>query len=295
MYELIKDYKDNTALRHSFNRLAEQTFGLNFEYWYETGYWRDKYIPYSMVLDGEVVANVSVNRTDFIWNGQRKHLIQLGTVMTAEAHRNKGLIRRIMEEIEQDYGVGRESAIYPADGWYLFANDRVLDFYPKFGFVPAEEYQYEKDVVVTEPATIIHTPMHEPKDWAVLEQALAESEPVGAFEMVDDCDLIFFYVTQFMKDIVYYESQTGAYVVADLEDGTLTLHQVIAKGQPDLDGIIEAFGAQVKHVVLAFTPADPAGYERVLWKEEDCTLFVQGSGLQDFSEAHLRFPTLSHA
>ncbi len=33
MYKIVKNYRDNDALRHSFNELAEKTFGLNFEDW----------------------------------------------------------------------------------------------------------------------------------------------------------------------------------------------------------------------------------------------------------------------
>jgi hypothetical protein len=29
---------------------------------------------------------------------------------------------------------------------YLFANDSVLDYYPKFGFSRVEEYQYLKEI-----------------------------------------------------------------------------------------------------------------------------------------------------
>ena len=33
-----------------------------------------------------------------------------------------------------------------SDGIYLFANDSVLDFYPKFGFCPMGEYQVSVNV-----------------------------------------------------------------------------------------------------------------------------------------------------
>ena len=62
MYKLIRQCRDNESLRQSFNRLAERTFGLSFETWYQMGYWSDCYIPYSFVYDGEIIANVSVNR-----------------------------------------------------------------------------------------------------------------------------------------------------------------------------------------------------------------------------------------
>ncbi len=49
--EIIKNYRHDAALRRSFNALAEQAFGLNFENWYNLGYWGDDYCPYSVVED----------------------------------------------------------------------------------------------------------------------------------------------------------------------------------------------------------------------------------------------------
>ena len=36
---VIKNYKDNDALRKSFNELAMKTFDISFEDWYQNGYW----------------------------------------------------------------------------------------------------------------------------------------------------------------------------------------------------------------------------------------------------------------
>ena len=46
-HEVIKNYRNNDALRRSFNRLAGDTFGLDFEDWYQNGYWGENYNPYS--------------------------------------------------------------------------------------------------------------------------------------------------------------------------------------------------------------------------------------------------------
>ena len=140
MYEIMKGYQKDDKLRNSFNALALETFHLNFEDWYQNGFWRENYIPYSIVIDGKVVANVSVNLTDMMYDGEIKKFIQLGTVMTAKEFRNQGLIRQIMREIEADYKD-------KVDGMYLFANDSVLDFYPKFGFKESREYQYGKSLL----------------------------------------------------------------------------------------------------------------------------------------------------
>ena len=71
--KIIKNIRDDAALRSSFNRLAEKTFGLNFENWYQNGYWKDNYIPYTAVLEGQVIANVSVNPMTFSENGILHH------------------------------------------------------------------------------------------------------------------------------------------------------------------------------------------------------------------------------
>jgi len=119
--QLYTAYPTNNTLRRSFCRLAEQTFGIDFEPWYQAGFWGEQYLPYSLVENGEVIANVSVNIMDMCLHGQQKHFIQLGTVMTEEAHRGQGLSRFLMERILEEWKP-------QCDGVYLFANDSVLNF-----------------------------------------------------------------------------------------------------------------------------------------------------------------------
>lgn len=90
-YILRCNYKENNALRDSFNRLTEKTYGFNFKQWYEEGYWGDKYIPYSLSDGDKIVANISVNVMDFLILGEKKRFIQIGTVMTDEEYKGKGL------------------------------------------------------------------------------------------------------------------------------------------------------------------------------------------------------------
>ena len=61
-FEIVKNYRENETLRHSFEKLAQETFGIDFESWYQNGFWTNRYNPYSVLLDGEIVANVSVNQ-----------------------------------------------------------------------------------------------------------------------------------------------------------------------------------------------------------------------------------------
>lgn len=284
----VKDYRDNDKLRSSFNELAGKTFGLNFEDWYQNGYWTQKYNPYSIVEDGKVIANVSVNQADYLWKGKRWKFIQLGTVMTDEEYRNRGLIRQLMGEIDKDY-----SEI--VDGIFLFANDEVLDFYPKFGFQKSGEYEYVKNVMNTQECSIEKVPMKSKEQWDMLEKRINNCAAYSAFEPVGYSELFMFYITKFMQDTVYYCKDQDAYVIAEIEDSQLILHGVFARQECDLDKVIAAFGKEIKKVRLTFAPIKKEGYEVLPYREEDCTLFIKGEGFEGFKADRVRFPELAHA
>ena len=285
--KILKNYHHDPTLRSSFNALAEETFGLNFENWYRLGYWGDNYTPYSIAIDGKIVANVSLNRTDLVINGERKRVYQLGTVMTAPEYRNRGYIRAIMAEIEKDTA--------DADGIYLFANDSVVDFYPKFGFLPGKEHIFTKNITQTAAPTMTQIPMTAPENRDKLLAAIRSSTFPTACHMVDNEGLIFFYAAQFMQENVYFCQPLQAWAIAELEDGNLTLHNVFTEKDITLDQIIAAFGPEVTTVTLGFTPADCAGYTCREYQEDDCHFFVKGAVFSDFSQKNLRIPTLSHA
>ncbi len=287
-YEVIKNYRRDDALRASFNALAGKTFGIDFEDWYQNGYWTDAYNPHSIVIDGKIAANVSVNHTDFVWRGERFRLIQLGTVMTGEEYRSRGLIRRIMETIEEDYAD-------KADGIYLFANDSVLDFYPKFGFREAREYQYDKTLHNRKERTMEQVPMERKEDWDKVERAVKESVCNGAFDLAGNSSLIMFYLTKYMRENVYYEKNLGVYAVAEMEGKSLLLHQVFSRREADLAEVTAAFGKEIERVSLGFTPKKPEEFECSLLKEEDTTLFVKGNAFEDFGRERMRFPVLARA
>ncbi len=287
-YELIKDYRDNETVRLSFNRLAGKTFGLDFEDWYRNGFWGDSYNPYSAVVNGEVVANVSVNKTDFSYGGKILHFLQLGTVMTEKEYRKQGLIREIIGAIEKDVE-GK------ADGIYLFANDSVLDFYPKFGFRRSAEYQYGKKVSNKGGCQLEKVVMDNPAAWERLEDAIERNLFHGKLDLVRNPGLIMFYVTKFMQESVYFHKATDTFVIADVKDGCLFLHNIFSTKIKEAGQAIEWFGEKIQEAVLGFVPMDAEEYEVTEIREEDCTFFIKGDGLQIVEEEKLRIPSLAHA
>ena len=131
--KLIKDYMKHDALRHELNVLTEATFGFHFESWVTAGYFTGDYIPYSLEENGRIISNVSANIMRFTQNGTIRNYIQLGTVMTAVEHRNKGFARQLMDYVVKEYE-GK------CDGIYLFGDLSALGFYRKSGF--RERLQY---------------------------------------------------------------------------------------------------------------------------------------------------------
>ncbi len=286
-YTLIKAYQKNDHLRESFNDLAKRTFSLDFEDWYQNAYWQDNYIPYSIVDEDRIVANVSISPMKFLHNKQVFHLIELGTVMTDEAYKNKGLIRQLMGEIERDY----ENKV---DGYFLFANKSVLDFYPKFGYKKMKEYEYFKDVSNDTEMTAEKISIEDRKTRRQFEEAIRTSHIQNSFYMKDNLELIMFYATKFMSHNIYNIESENAYVIAEVDNEELYLYDVITPEQVDLDKVVFAFGKTIKKVILGFAPLEKKDYEVKAIPQIEDVLFVKGDVLQIIEDNQLRFPVLSH-
>ncbi len=238
------------------------------------------------MIDGEVVSNVSVNACNMNYKGKEVKLIQLGTVMTKEDQRGKGYSRMLMEEVMKDY----EGKV---DGMYLWGNDSVVNFYPKFGFKEAKEYQYSKEVEQTgqDKTTKVH--MNNKQDFDKMVEILATRSQNSRMYMVGNTGLYMFYLSQFMTENVFYIADCDSYAIAEFEDDTLILHTII--GDAGVDEVIKSFGSQVKRVVLCFTPNDTQGIEENEFHEEDTTFFVQGRFFEENKDARFMFQAITHA
>jgi GNAT superfamily N-acetyltransferase len=286
-YRFLKAYQDNETIRKSFNDLAGAIFDLDFEDWYQNGYWKNKYIPYSFLDGDQVIANVSVSPMKFMHNGTVRNYVQLGTVMTSESYRNQGLIRKLIKEIEADY-------MEKADGYFLFANDQVLEFYTKFGYRRAKEYSWSKEKNIHTEMTAVKVPMRGMEDWKRFEETIELSGIQSSLWMQENTELIMFYVTKFMGENVYAVKNQNAYVIAELRKGVLLLHQIFSPQKVDIDEIVSAFGKEVKKVILGFSPLETDGFEAEEITEADTTLFVKGTSIDTMETFHQRIPTLSH-
>ncbi len=283
--EIRHAYRDNKELRDSFNELADKVFGLDFEGWYQNGFWKDAYDPYSVIEDGKVVSNISVNRCDMNYKGKIFHLIQLGTVMTDPDYRGKGYARLLMERVMED--------IKDADGIYLYGNDSVVGFYPKFGFKESKEYSFSKDVTIDVERSVKEVSMADKSDWDKMVNILSKTAQNADVYMVNNTGLYMFYLSQFMKENTFYIQDLDTYAIAEIEDHELILHAVIGSG--DVDKVISSFGKEIKHVQLGFTPKDTTSFTKNEVVEEDSHFFVKGSFFEENKDAAFMFQPITHA
>ena len=249
-----KAYREHDKLRKSFFRLARGTFGLDFAPWYQGGWWTDHYIPYSFIDGEEVVANVSVNRMELEHAGNRHYGIQVGTVMTRPECRGRGLCRRLLERVLEEWQDH-------CDILYLLANDSVLD-------------------------------LSEEGDRKLLLDCYQASNPSSALAAVGDPGLLMFYCGGALREHLYYAGDARTVIVAERAGDTLLCHDLLGEGAAlELAGRLA--GPGIERVTWGFTPKDPAGMRREQLQEEDTTLFLlEGTGAW-FRRGDLRLPALS--
>lgn len=103
--------------------------------WRDRGAWRDAYEVLSLVDGKQIVSTIGVTRMQLVVGGVARTGLQLGAVATLDSYRGQGLSRRLMEWMFAE----RSSPHQPV---FLFANESVLGFYPRFGFRHVPQHRW---------------------------------------------------------------------------------------------------------------------------------------------------------
>ncbi|MCP1157277.1 GNAT family N-acetyltransferase [Bacillus infantis] len=281
----VSGYEKNRILRRSFNELAKETFGIQFENWFDLGYWSDKYIPYSFADGEKVVANASANLIGFSGEGKDWKAVQVGTVMTHKDYRNLGLARQLMERILEDY--------QEADFIYLFANSTVLDFYPKFGFSPVEEMQYFIEANAdSNQSEIRKLDGRNPEDLSFIYEMAGRRTFPGGFDAVNTRELLMFYCLNVFHDDIYHLPEDRAIVLARQEKDVLHVYDIISS-EPDWDpaGLAGRLAEkETNRAVLYFTPSPKTDVLEKVKYQDSHVLFVKYNGEHSRLPAEFKHP-----
>lgn len=293
-YKFLKNYISDDVYRKSFSDLAISTFGINFDEWYREGYLGENYINYSYLCEEKVVANVSVNKFNIIYDGKVKNAIQLGTVMTHENYRNKSLIRKLMNIIFKEY---EECELI-----YLFANKSVLDFYPKFGFKRVVEGKYEMNLkqlseLQLENNAIIKLDINKDEHITILKKLQEDRFPVSQrLGIIKDKNLLDLYCNCEYGEDLYYITEEDVIVIFRREEDIVKIYDILSKDKFNLDNIIsKVIIKNDKKIQFSFIP-ESSNYkiEFELEDKSDSALFIKEGEEKLKLEDGILFPETSH-
>lgn len=291
--ELIYGYMSNDDLRHKLNDLTKKTFGFDFENWFKEGYFENEYIPYSFMENNKIISNVSANQMYFMQDGVKKKYIQIGTVMTDELYRNKGLAKKLMEYVIKQY---KDTF----DGIYLFSNLSTIDFYKKIGFVEGMQYQYslKSKLYVKENLTDLFFSIDENDNHMKqkYKDSIRQSKVNSRMEQINKFSLQMFYT--YNMEEVYYAKGIDCFVVMKMEGDTLILKNIICKEKVSLRAVISRINKKYNNLILGFTPCiedeDMFNLEKFNG-DYDYRFLYLGRKLESIENDKLYFPQLSHA
>ncbi|WP_212004795.1 GNAT family N-acetyltransferase [Chitinophaga sp. HK235] len=288
-YTYSSNVRNNDHIRLSFDQLSSTVFDLSFENWYRNGYWDNDYVPHVLINeDNQVVANVSVNIMHILYHGRPKTCLQLGTVMTHADYRHQGLSKWLMERVFEEWQ-GRYETMY------LYANDSVLDFYPKFGFVKAYEYRHRTRSLQRRTGKVRQLDMQMESDRQLLNDQYTLNNPYSVLSVIGNKGLLMFYCTQLMSEHIYYLADFNAVAVVEYHGDTMMCHDIFcADGYNMTDILSVLMKDNTTEIILGFTPKDFTGFQSFLLREEDTTLMILDNPENFFPGNQIQFPSLSH-
>jgi GNAT superfamily N-acetyltransferase len=223
MYDIKSNYRDDDELRKKFFEFTKNVFpGLDFSEWYKNGFWTDAYIPFSIIESGKIISNVSISKMKIFLNGEITSAIQFGTVGTLHEFRKRGLSRYLMKYVISLYDDD-------IDLFYLFANNTVTEFYPKFGFKKVEEVIFQRSSNIPLPNyKAVKLNLANSSDKKLVAELINKRAPVSKIFSAYDYEFItWWYILNFHSNDLFYLPNENIIFIAGENNNELHIYDVI--------------------------------------------------------------------
>ena len=324
---------DSAAVHELFHDFIPLTFrSVDFRLWQSRGGWNDSYEVFLLCDGGEIVASTGCSRMQLCVGGRECTGWQLGAVAVHPQRRGRGHARALLQQalayIDAQQAPDRVDAQQPLERIamqqplgniavqqppihvatqqvpgriatqqapvLLFANDSVLDFYPRFGFRPLAQRRYVADVDWQPAATTpelcdISEPAARERLRTLCEDALPNDTLFGARR----------YYGVLLWHLCYrplracWLDEGNALAVVEESEGVLYVHDLLARRRFDLAaGLATLAQSAVTLLEFGFRPQAwwPAAKDIALC--EDAPLFVRSLDELNATDG-LRFPNLA--
>jgi len=274
MYKIIENYRDQKKFRNQFLNLTKIIFpSIDFVEWYKQGYWADEYIPFSIFENEQIISNVSISKMNILVNGEIKNALQFGTVGTLPNYRKKGLSRILMEYVFDKY---KDSF----DLHYLFANETVTEFYPKFGFIRQPEVYFQRTIQMPQANfSALKIDLNNLEHKRIVTELINKRKPLTKkFGAIDYGFVTWWYIINFHSNELYYLPDEQIIFIAGEENNDLHIFDIIFEQTFEFEDILPKI---IKHnnyssTIYYFSPdVLNFNYDATIQSEES-PLFIKG-------------------
>ena len=265
-YRYQADYRADPARCRRLEALALRVFDLDLTSWQEN----DRYVPHSLFDGDTLVSNVSASRQDFRIGGRIWRTLQLGTVMTDPAYRGQGCAAGLITKVV-DLWKDRVDFIF------LYANELVLDFYPRFGFVPASQEQTVLSLPRDGRGEGRKIDLSVPEDLALVRRLAAEALPASpSCYLTDGQALLRFYLEGLFADALWYLPDRDLLAVLGLDGEETLIYDLFSPRPYALEAVLPRIAPSgCRTLRLGFTP-DGTGRLKAVHVPAGDPFFVDG-------------------
>lgn len=207
---------NDKAYQKLLNDLLEPIF-FDFKFWYDLDLWDSQYESYAVMQDGEMISNICVFKTQVLLNSVQHQALSVGAVATKAGLGGQGHARLLMEHIINKY---QDMPMY------LFANETVLDFYPRFGFKRIYEKLPVAHQIIHNDTAPRNLALDDPIVWESIFHRINYS---SILDCLNTASINLFHVYYgHLKECIYHIPELETVVIAQQDAGTLKIFGVFS-------------------------------------------------------------------
>ena len=155
-------------------------------------------------------------------NGQKRIAAQIGAVGTLPENRHQGLSRYLMNYVI-------EKLKNEVQFFFLFANETVMNFYPKFGFRNINENIFTSEIKI--PKTHFSAKklnLSNKTDYSLLQDLIKKRKVITKYFGAEKYDYItMWHILNTYYNDLYYLEEEGIIFIKTEKDGDLNIWEVI--------------------------------------------------------------------
>ena len=268
----IKVTHETRAFQDAFIDFVPRIFaGIGFGRWRDLGGWDDRYVAFSVMEGDRLVASASRMQMEVVLRGTRRRAWQLTAVGTLPEWRKRGLQEQIMKRLIDDT---------PGDDlMFLFGNENVVDFYPRFGFERAQEWKFQAPWVAesVEPPLRVMDVTRAADRELLLRIAHAARPATEEFGVRDHGTILLWYCCNYMPNVLRHVPEHDAIIAVEQSGELLHVYDVLSAAPFDVPRFLRrTLSGPVARVEFGFTPERIWPEAAPAYEYTEGPLFVRG-------------------